>query len=66
MLLTAFKERLVCKLYFKPFFLYYCFEEFKQGYLRFEESDFAWFSLGFDISLENKLADVFGAPQNRI
>lgn len=42
------------------------FDEFKQGYLRFEESDFAWFSLGFDISLENKLADVFGAPQNRI
>lgn len=42
------------------------YEEFKQGYLRFEESDFTWFSLGFDTSLENKLADVFGAPQNRI
>jgi len=42
------------------------YEEFKQGYLRFEESDFTWFSLGFDIGLENKLANVFGAPQNSI
>jgi len=40
--------------------------EFKEGYLRFEDSDYAWFSLGFDLTLENKLANVFGAPQNQI
>lgn len=42
------------------------YQEFKDGYQRFEEEDFIWFSLGFDVGLENKLANVFGAPQTQI
>lgn len=36
------------------------FQEFRQGYLEFEAEDFVWFSLAFDMKVEQKLATAFG------